>query len=424
MLRLLKDICSNARCAIRRRNGLVQLVAVFGLSFVLAAPQAQSDEPIYIRAGTLLDGQGAVREDVIITVEGSRITDISAHAPWVTYDLSEFTVLPGLIEGHQHINSYFAETDMFGSMDSPEKRMSHMIENAYVSLMGGVTTLQSVGHESDLELRSAIERGVLPGSRILTSAGVISGGTPDEVRQRIRELDAMGADLIKLVVSGTLRDGAERINSDEWIQAACGEATALGLRTLVHAHRPAETRTAILSGCTQIEHGGFLDDEIFALMAERGIYFGPNVGVLQQNYIENRDRFMALGFTEEMFARMEAVLPQILEMFKRALRHEALKIVLTADAVAGTHGRSPDELIYRVQRGGQDPMDAIISGTSLAAESVGLGDTIGTLAPGMEADLIAVRGNPLEDITAMRRTAFVMKGGKVYRYEPPRSPGR
>lgn len=402
-----------------QRLRVSQFSAALLMFAALAASQALSDEPITIRAGNLIDGRGGFQEDVTITVDGSVIAGVSvASNSTTTYDLSELTLLPGLIEGHQHIGSYFAQTDMFGSDDPPEKRMAHGLENTYISLMGGVTTLQSVGAESDLEIRDTIERGILPGSRILTSAGAVYGGTPDEVRQRIRELQAMGANLIKIVVSGTLRDGAERINSDEWIRAACEESATLGLRTLVHAHRPAETRTAILSGCTQIEHGGFLTDEIFELMVAHGVYFGPNVGVLQQNYIDNRDRFLALGFTERNFARMEAVVPQILEMFKRALKHEKLKIVLTTDAVAGTHGRSADELIARVQKGGQEPMDAIISGTSLAAEAIGMHDSIGTLAPGKEADIIGVRGNPLEDITALSRVAFVMKGGRVYKYEP------
>ncbi|NBC28581.1 MAG: amidohydrolase family protein, partial [Spirochaetes bacterium] len=349
------------------------------------------------------------------------INEISEGDQPVTLDLSDLTVLPGLIEGHQHITSYFAEADMFGSSEPPERRMSHALENAYVTLMSGVTTTQSPGAPFDLELRDAIARGVLPGPRILTSAGVIYAketDTPDTIRARVRELEASGADLIKIIAAGTLRDGGERTMSDELLRAACEEANAVGLHSLVHAHHLGETRTAILSGCTQIEHGGFLTDEAFELMADRGIYFGPNVGVLQQGYIENRDRYLAYGMTEENLARMRAVVPQILAMFKSALKHENLKIVLTTDAVAGTHGHSADELIARVQQGGQDPMSAIVSATSLAAEAVGLQDTIGSLEPGMEADLIAVKGNPLEDITALRRVAFVMKGGKVYRYTP------
>ncbi len=387
---------------------------------ILVATPAQTGERLSIRAGTLLDGQGGITEDVTIIVDGSRISEIIEDSEPASIDLSDFTVLPGLIEGHAHIGLYFGDTDMAGTGDTPRKQMSHAIENAYVTLMAGVTTVQSAGAAADIELRDAIERGILPGPRVLTSAGVIHPGTggPDEIVERIHELKREGADFIKIGAAGTLRDGGQRTMSDEQLEAACREAAALNLHSLVHAHNPGETRTAILSGCTQIEHGGFLTDEIFELMGERGIYFGPNVGVLQQNYIENRGRFIEYGMTEDNFAKMEAVVPGILSMFKRALTHKDLKIVLTTDAVAGTHGRSADELIARVKRGGQDPMAAIISATSLAAEAIGMEHTIGTLAPGLQADLIAVEGNPVDDITALRRVVLVMKGGKVYKHDP------
>lgn len=390
------------------------------MALALTAAGTQAAEELTIRAGTLLDGRGGVIKDANIVVEGTQITAISDGSSAASLDLSEFTVMPGLIDGHVHINTYFGETDMSGSEDTPRTQMTHYIENAYLSLMAGITTVQSVGAAVDLEVRDAIERGVLPGSRILTSAGLIypKTGTPEEIRAKIRELEQDGADLIKIVASDTLRGGGKRTMSDEQLIAACEEASSLGLHTLVHAHNPPETTTAIMSGCTQIEHGGYLTDEVFELMAERGIYFGPNVGVLQQNYIENREQFVEYGMTDEMFANMQAVVPTILEMFKRALAIDGLKIVLTTDSVAGTHGRSPDELVARVKTGGQDPMAAIISGTSLAAESMDMGDTIGTLAPGMEADLIAVKGNPADDITALNQVVLVMKGGKIYKYDP------
>lgn len=389
------------------------------LASVLTAAPAQSEGQISIRAGTILDGQGGIMEDMTIIVDGSRISQISKNSVSASIDLSDYTVLPGLIEGHAHIGLYFGEKDMTGTGETPAKQMSHAIENAYVTLMAGVTTVQSAGAKADIELKNAIARGVLPGARVLTSAGVIHAGTggPDKIIERIRELKRDGADFIKIVAAGTLRDGGQRTMSDEQLEAACREAAALNVHSLVHAHNPREARTAILSGCSQIEHGGFLTDEIFKLMAERGIYFGPNVGVLQQNYIENRDRFVGYGMTEENFAKMEAVVPGILSMFKRAIAHEDLKIVLTTDAVAGTHGRSADELIARVEKGGQKPMAAIVSATSLAAEAIGMENSIGTLAPGLQADLIAVEGNPVDDITALRRVVFVMKGGKVYTFD-------
>ena len=397
-----------------------QCLRLLLITLVTVAAGTQAAERLTIRAGTLLDGRGGLIKDANIVVEGTKIDEISDGSSSASLDLSEFTVMPGLIDGHVHINTYFGETGFFGIEDTPQTRMSHHIESAYLSLMAGITTVQSVGAPADLELRDAIERGVLPGSRILTSAGIIDPeeGSPEEIRAKVRWLKQQGADLIKIVASGTLRGGGKRTMSDEKLIAACEEASSVGLHSLVHAHNPPEVTTAIMAGCTQIEHGGYLTDSVFELMAERGIYFGPNVGVLQQNYIENREQFEKYGMTDDMFAKMEAVVPTILAMFKRALAIEGLKIVLTTDSVAGTHGRSADELVARVKTGGQDPMAAIISGTSLAAESMGMGDTIGTIAPGMEADLIAVKGNPADDITAMNRVVLVMKGGKIYKYDP------
>ena len=175
--------------------------------------------------------------------------------------------------------------------------------------------------------------------------------------------------------------------------------------------------TVSKAGCTSVEHGTLISDEALQFLAAHGTYFDPNIGVVAQNYVLNKARFIGVsGFTEESLKGTETrLIPASLEMFKRALATKGLKIVFGTDAVAGAHGRNVEELIYRVEQGGQDARAAIVSGTSLSAESMGMGDQIGCLAPGMEADIIAVRGNPLEDITALRRVVFVMRSGKVYK---------
>jgi imidazolonepropionase-like amidohydrolase len=204
--------------------------------------------------------------------------------------------------------------------------------------------------------------------------------------------------------------------TDAQLQAACGEANAQGLRTLVHAHSPESIKAAVLAGCTQIEHGNFATDEVLTLMAERGTYFDPNVGLVLQNYLENKAKFLGIGnYTEEGFAAMEKSIPVVIDMFKHALRTPKLKIVYGTDAVAGAHGRNIEEAIVRVNAGGQKPMDAIVSLTSLSAEALRMKDTIGAIAPGLQADLVAVDGDPTTDITALRRVVFVMKGGQIYR---------
>jgi imidazolonepropionase-like amidohydrolase len=151
-------------------------------------------------------------------------------------------------------------------------------------------------------------------------------------------------------------------------------------------------------------------------MADKGTYFDPNVGLGLQNYLENKAKFLGIGnYTEEGFAAMEKGIPVVIDMFKRALRTPKLKIVYGTDAVAGAHGRNIEEAIVRVTQGGQKPMDAIVSLTSMSAASMRKSDTIGAIAPGLQADLVAVEGNPLADIPALRRVVFVMKNGKVRR---------
>jgi imidazolonepropionase-like amidohydrolase len=149
-------------------------------------------------------------------------------------------------------------------------------------------------------------------------------------------------------------------------------------------------------------------------MVQHGTYFDPNFLVLH-NYLENKAKFLGIGnYNEEGFAYMEKGLPLVADVYKRARAHH-VKIVLGTDAVAGSHGRNAEEFIYRVKDGGDKPMDALITGTSMAAESLRLGDRIGSIGVGMDADLVAVQGNPLDDITAVRHVVFVMKGGAVYK---------
>jgi adenine deaminase len=154
-------------------------------------------------------------------------------------------------------------------------------------------------------------------------------------------------------------------------------------------------------------------------MAQRGTYFDPNIDLIFRNYFENKQKFLGVGnYTEEGFAQMERAVPSVLEVFKQALTIPDLKMVFGTDAVAGAHGRNVQELVYRVEQGGQDPMAAIVSATSLAAESLNLEDELGAVAVGLAADLIAVDGDPVADITALERVRFVMKAGRVYSWRP------
>jgi imidazolonepropionase-like amidohydrolase len=283
--------------------------------------------------------------------------------------------------------------------------------------MAGFTTVQSVGAASDKPLRDAIARGSLPGPRLLTSLGQISNPkmTPDQIRDDIRKKKADGADLIKIFASASIREGGTPTLTQEQLDAACGEARTQGLRSMVHAHSPEAMMRAARAGCTVVEHGALATAEAFKLLAEKGVWFDPNIGLVTQNYLENRKRFLGIGsYTEEGFAAMEKALGLKSAMFGMALKTPGLKMVMGTDAVAGAHGRNVNETIERIKEG-QKPMEAIVAMTSAAAQSMALDKVTGAIAPGLEADLVAVEGDPLTDAQALTRVRFVMKGGKIYK---------
>lgn len=387
---------------------------------VLAAAVASAQAPrVTVRAPLLIDGTGGVVRNATVVIDGSTIerVDTSAGGP-ATYDLAGLTLLPGFIDVHVHLDWHFGKDGRADNRgETPVEKMLFTVENAYQTLMAGFTTVQCVGSPSDKDLREAIARGIIPGPRVLSSLGAIEDAkmTPDEIRAFVRQKAADGADLIKIFASGSIRDGGEPTLSQAQLDAACGEANTRGLRTLVHAHSPESIRRSVMAGCTEIEHGIFADAATLKLMADRGVWFDPNIGLVLQNYIRNRERFLGIGnYTEEGFAYMEKAIPLNMAMFKQALATPGLKLVMGTDAVSGADGHNADETIARVEDG-QKPMDAIVDMTGDAAESLRMGGTIGSVSPGLQADLVAVEGNPLDDITALRRVVFVMKGGKVYR---------
>ncbi len=394
---------------------------VFPLLLLVSGAAVSQDAPVLLRGGRVLDGQGSVIENATVTIRGSRVAAVATAGDTPTYDLSAFTIMPGGIDTHVHIGWHFDADGKTHDADPEEETdqqsMLYAVENAYQTLLAGITTVQSLGARVDVDLRDWIARGVIPGPRILTSIRSLGNrtGDPGAIREAVRRLDADGADVIKIFASASIRNGGTPTMSQEQLDAACGEAATLGLRTAVHAHGPESAQRAIRAGCTVIEHGALLDAATLDLMVEHGTYFDPNIGLVFQNYLgENRQRFHGVGnYTEEGFAYMEQAVGSSLDIFREALRRPGLQIVFGTDAVAGAHGRNFEEIIYRVEQGGQDPGAALVSATSLAARSLGLEHEIGSLAPGLQADIIAVDGNPMEDITALRRVVFVMKGGRV-----------
>ena len=400
------------------------LITALSLLSVLtcSVPPGTSQQPkrIVIAASTVLDGKGGVLHNTRIVVEGSKIVRIDPNATPVNYDLRGFTVLPGWIDSHVHITwSFGPDGKNAGPSPATQFAKDAAAANAKATLMAGFTTVQSVGSPNDLPLRDAIARGALPGPRILTSAEPLFGrneqsGTPDEIRAFVRKQKEAGADLIKIFAAGSVRR-PDMLLSQEQLNAACDEAKKLGLRTLVHAYKDA-VRAAVLAGCTQIEHGSLATDETLKLMVQKGVWLDPQAGLVMENYLLNKDKFAGTaGYPEEVFPVIKEMIPIFHDFFKQALRIPGLKIVFGSDAVAGAHGRNAEEFIDRVKDGGADPMSAMVSANSLAAEALGLGNQIGSITPGFEADIIALDGDPIKDITAVRRVVFVMKGGVVYR---------
>jgi imidazolonepropionase-like amidohydrolase len=409
--------------------GILGVCALMLQIFSLAPAQTKR---IVIAASSVLDGKGGVLRDIRIVVEGSKIVaifpnDVPANDPKagpVDYDLRGLTVLPGWIDAHVHITWIFGpDRKNAGQGGTTQEAAYAAASNAWLTLMAGFTTVQSVGSPADVPLREAIARGSLPGPRILTAVEPLMGqggktGTPDEIRAFVRKQKEAGADLIKIYASGGMTRGTMTM-SQEQLNAACDEAKKQGLRSLVHAFRDA-VRAATLAGCTVVEHGLGASNDDLKLMAERGTYLDPQAGLLLETYLQCKDQYLASPYyTEEGFTAMKGLIPAHQEFIKRAIHIPRLKIVYGTDAVAGAHGHNAEDFIHRVRDSGVDPMAAMVSANSLGAEALGMADQIGSFAPGLQADIIALDGSPLTDIAAVRRVVFVMKGGLVYKSYAP-----
>ena len=408
-----------------RGTGIRHALILMAFASGVIPAHTQQTETIAISAQRVVDGTGRQLDNAAVIVEGNRITSVGPLPASFTgrrIDLGNATIMPGLIDVHSHVVWYFNAQGRYHTGNDGETPVQGALAaagNAFQTLMSGVTTLQSPGSSEDKDLRDAIARGAVPGPRILTSLGSISGGSPDTIRQRIRDFKARGADLIKIFASRSIRDGGGATMTIDQLRAACGESHAQGLRAMVHAHAAEAMMLAVDAGCDQIEHGVFATQAVLNHMAAKGTYYSPQCGLVFRNYLENRAKYEGIGnYNAEGFASMERAVPMAIAAVRTAANTPGLKMVFGTDAVAGAHGRNVEDLICRVNEAGQKPMDAIVSATSRAAESMKLGDSIGTLKPGLQADIIAVRGNPLTDFTAMRGVVFVMRDGRVYRNTP------
>lgn len=406
---------------------------VLSILFLQAGEPSYAQQTTVIVAKTVLDGRGKILHNEPILVEGEKIVRVGGPIPAgaVVYNLGSLTVSPGLIDVHDHILWHFDNGRYAPKGEPADQAILHAVDNAIVTLNAGFTTIQSPGSPEDKYLRDAIARGTIPGPRILTSLEPLhdTSGSPEKIRELVRERKQQGADFIKIFasnanpVSNPVADNDPKAHTmtQEQIEAACGEAKKLGMRTIVHVHVASIAKVATLAGCTSIEHGGFVTDDVFQLMAEHGTYYDPNIGLVLQNYDVNKDKYIGIGgYTAVGIANMVKEEGPTFESFRRSLKIKGLKIIYGTDAVAGAHGRNGEEFISRVKEG-QRAMDALISATSLSASSLGMGNQIGSIEPGMQADIIAFDGDPLTNPEAILRVAFVMKGGKIYKNLVPSS---
>src|SRR4051812_9064332 len=313
-----------------------------------------SNTPITIHAASMIDGRGREQRDVVLTVRDGKIQKVEtgSRGARATYELGQATLLPGLIDAHTHPGWYINREGALHNNrdgDTPVQSALSRAGNLYATLMAGFTTIQSVGGMEDIDLRDAVNRWQIPGPRILTSLGQMSNKNPppDSLRALVRNYKKNGADVIKLFASAGLQNGGEQTLSDEQIGAICGEAKALGLRTVVHAISAGSVRAATLAGCTEIEHGTFATDAELELMAEHGTIFDPQVCLVFQNYIDHRDVYGKSGYTEETLKSLGGAIAPATAMFKRALVTPGLKLIFGTDAVALAHGRNAEELYCR-----------------------------------------------------------------------------
>ena len=381
--------------------------------------------PVVLVTTHALDGHGAELNDARIGVANGKITSLDAPMRGTVIDLSGYTVLPGWIDTHVHLGSHWDKTGRIATEDEPPMEAALGIARAaWDSLMGGFTTVQSVGEMSEKPIRDAIRERGFPGPRVLTSLDWIQVGsdTPDdELRALVRDRKEQGADLVKIRASNSQRVGAEPMLTEAQLKVMCDEAKAVGLRPMVHAYR-SQVAAAARAGCHQIEHATYATPEELQVAIEHGLYISPQVGLVVQNYIANQDRYLGEGnYTEEGMMIMERDMPLDFAICTQAAKTPGAKLVFSTDATAGAHGRNADEFIGRVEHCGQTPMDALVSAGKIAAEALDMGDSIGRLAPGYEADIIALDGNPLEDINSVQNVVFVMRGGVVYKWAGSRA---
>jgi len=416
--------------------------------FLLFVAETASAQKTYIQCGKLIDGtSSAAQTQITIVVEGKTIVDIqkgytSGTGTDKIVNLQNKTVMPGLIDCHVHLESQFNKNSAIQGFTLTDADIAYQASVfAKRTLMAGFTTVRDLGGSGvNISLRKAIRQGLVDGPRVITAGRAISasGGHMDpsdgfrddafnhrpgpdegvadgrdELIKAVRLQFKRGSDVIKIASTGGVLDLSEdgsgaQFSIDE-IKAVVETAKDYGLKVACHAHGAEGIRRAILGGVTSIEHGTFMDDEDIKLAKQYGTWYVPTI--IAGKSVADSARIP--GFFPPVIARKALEIgPQIQQTFTKAYK-AGVKIAFGTDAGVYAHGKNYIEFQYMVE-GGMTPMEAIKSATSSAADLLGMSSKIGSIANGKSADIVAVDGDPLLDIKAMKNVSFIMKEGKIY----------
>jgi imidazolonepropionase-like amidohydrolase len=413
----------------------------------LALSQLAEAQVTAVRAGRLIDpDSGTVLTNQVILIKDGKIQAVGGALALpenaTVIDLSQKTVLPGLIDCHTHVADGQSDGEPFNVLRKTASQIAlESVPNARAMLLSGFTTVRDVGTYralNDIALRDAIVRGDVIGPRMFVAgayititggAGAMTGQAPDiqlpwdlhygeanspwEVRQKVRLLAHDGVDVIKMLSTGAvLTHGSSPMSiefTEEELQAGVDEASHFGLRVAVHAHAAQGIRNAILAGAASVEHAEMLDDELIAMAKQHGTYL--DMDIYDEECIQAGAK---TGQTPADFLQHDADLGRIQrENFGKAVRAGA-KMAFGTDAGVCAYGTSGKQFAFMVKYG-MTPMQAIQAATSNAADLLGHANEVGSIKAGKYADLIAVSGDPLKDVSLLERVEFVMKDGKVYK---------
>jgi len=433
-----------------RARQFVLSLPILLASPAVAAAQAPDTGTVVLRAARLIDGTGsAAIANGVVVVRGDRIVSVGQAgavqlpAGARTVDLGDATLLPGLIDAHTHlIGRPLADPrgDLAKVRDYDGFAVVVGVENARRTLLGGVTTVRNLGAPrfDDMALRQAIDEGYVPGPRMQNaghSLGITGGhcddngfkpgllegdpttgiaNGPDQIRAGVRYQVKYGADAIKTCATGGVLSEGDAVGvlqyTYEELKAMVEEATKLERKVAAHAHGTEGIKVAVRAGVASIEHGSFLDEEGARLMAQRGVYLVPTLMAG-----ETVERAAKSGRLTGLRAEKALAAAAAMRNAIRLARTHGVPVAFGTDAGVGAHGANGHELTLLVQWGGFTPMQAIVAATASSAKLLGWESRVGTLTAGKLADIVAVPGDPLADITAMERVHFVMKDGRIYK---------